>query len=509
MAYFPFMVEISGKKCLVAGGGKIALHKVAILKEFGVKLFVIASRFDAAFEQLECPQGQLFLRQKEFEDVDIEGMDFVVAATDEDTLNLHISELCRSRGIPVNVVDKKEACTFLFPALIQEGDMLVAVSSGGQSPAAVSYLKSKLKNVIPSYYGKLAKTLGELRERVLREVASPEKRKNIFYRLLAYGDAHGGEIPLETVDAMLQAVLEESNRRKCFRIGTRGSALALAQTRQVIAALQERFPDADFEQVIIRTQGDKQLDQPLASFGGSGAFVSELENALQEGKIDLAVHSAKDMPVKLADSLVIAGVLPRADARDVLVFRKGMREKCAVFGTGSPRRQFQIGRLYPDTVCKAIRGNVPTRLQKLRDGECDGLVLAAAGLSRLGLLEEADLEYRFLSYEEMVPAGGQGIIAVQGRKGDDAVRMMQELSDRNTEEELNMERCVLELLNAGCHEALGVISEADGNTLRLKLIWEKNGQTVQMDETAEAGQEEALVNRVVQGCHNDRRKEHG
>jgi len=272
---------------------------------------------------------------------------------------------------------------------------------------------------------------------------------------------------------------------KKVRVGTRGSKLAVEQANLVIAALQKQFPELEAEKVLIRTEGDKNLNKPLPEFGGKGVFITELEDALLHEKIDLAVHSAKDMPTELDKKLVIAGALFREDARDVLVTRKGggLQERSQkpdaagfVIGTGSPRRQLQIKALYPEMVCKGVRGNVTTRLQKLRDREYDGIILAAAGLKRLGLLEEEDLEYQFLSYEEMLPAGGQGIIAIEGRKGDIVSKMVQEISDKNTFAALEAEREVLQRLNAGCHEAVGVFAQHVGKEMQISIVREKEGQ---------------------------------
>lgn len=287
--------------------------------------------------------------------------------------------------------------------------------------------------------------------------------------------------------------------RKKVKIGTRGSHLALAQTDQVIAVLKKCYPDLHMEKVVLHTQGDKILDKPLIEFGGKGMFIAEFEEALTDGRIDLAVHSAKDMPMELADGLVIAGVLPRADARDVLVTRKGLLAepmdskevqlpesrqenvledmgKDTVIGTGSLRRQFQLRALYPDVRCISIRGNVPTRLQKIRDGECDGVILAAAGLGRLGLLEAPDFDYRYFSYEEMVPAAGQGIIAIEGRRDDELIGLMDCISNRNAMLEMETERRILQLLEAGCHEAIGVISKVENKQIAIQIIQEVGGE---------------------------------
>lgn len=286
-----------------------------------------------------------------------------------------------------------------------------------------------------------------------------------------------------------------------IRIGTRGSELALAQTNQVIAAIEKRFPEMEVERVILRTKGDKILDKPLLEFGGKGVFVTEFEEALKEKRIDFAVHSAKDMPMELGDGLVIAGVLPRADARDVLVTRKDVLfSKELVIGTGSLRRQFQLRRIYSQAICKSIRGNVPTRLEKLRHGEYDGVVLAAAGLERLGLLKEEDLEYRFFSYDEMVPAGGQGIIAIEGRKEDVLTKMIQEISSQAAYNELMAERKILRHLNAGCHEAIGTIAQYDKEVVQIHFIQEKKGQITRMNETVRAEDGLELAGRMAERC---------
>lgn len=278
--------------------------------------------------------------------------------------------------------------------------------------------------------------------------------------------------------------------KKQIKIGTRGSSLALAQTNEVAAALQARFPDVETETVILQTRGDRILDRPLTDFGDKGVFTAEFEDMVGNGKIDLAVHSAKDMPMELGTGLMVAGVMPRADARDVLVTRKGSGCLLAV-GTGSPRRQSQLRRLFSQAVCRGIRGNVATRLSKLRNGEYDGLILAAAGLERLGLLREEDLEYRFFSFDEMVPAGGQGIIAVEGRREDEISNMVRAISDSRSYYELEIERKVLGLLDAGCQEAVGVVAQCGKDSVRIRLIREVNGRIFKMDETAgfpEAGE---------------------
>lgn len=261
-----------------------------------------------------------------------------------------------------------------------------------------------------------------------------------------------------------------------IRIGTRGSALALVQTGLVEQALRLQNPEIEIKRVVLQTEADRHKKKPIAEFGGDGVFVKELERALLAGEIDLAVHSAKDMPAKTCDGLCIAGVLKREDVRDVLVYRRELGESIdnisgrMMIGTGSPRRQCQLKALYPDFFCVGIRGNVPTRLDKLRRGEYDGVILAAAGLRRLGLMEQEDFCYHLFSEGEMLPAGGQAIIAIEGRVGDEVISLIQAISDESAFLELVIEQQVLRRLNAGCHEPIAVLAHVGGDEISLSAV---------------------------------------
>lgn len=280
-----------------------------------------------------------------------------------------------------------------------------------------------------------------------------------------------------------------------IKIGTRKSALAMAQTQLVIDRIQEVYPHIQCEIVPIVTKGDKILDKPLLSFGGKGVFVSEFEEALQEGRIDLAIHSAKDMPMDLADGLIIAAVLERADVRDVLIRRKDCCDVVNIVGTSSLRRKTQIEQRYPVT-CKDIRGNVGTRLEKLDRGEYDAIVLAAAGIHRLQLsMTSYELEY--LEVDTMIPAGGQAIIAIEGREGDEISHLLATISDETTMHCLETERYILRLLEAGCHGAVGVYSKIRGD--RIQIVLTSNGidrYTIEGSVDQRLDLAKSLVNRI-------------
>jgi hydroxymethylbilane synthase len=272
---------------------------------------------------------------------------------------------------------------------------------------------------------------------------------------------------------------------RSWKLGTRGSALALTQARLVAAALARVHPDVAIEIVTITTKGDVRTDVPLAAIGGSGLFATELENALRAGEIDFAVHSAKDLPSTLAPDMALAAFLEREDPRDVVVSRGGVPLRDlphgARVGTSSPRRACQLRAARPDLTLLDIRGNVDTRLRKLESGDYDAIVLAAAGLRRLGLIDRAT---EHLAPADMLPQVGQGAIAVEVRADDAETRaLVATLDHAPTRAAVTAERAFLARLGAGCaaptaaHATLhddgtltveGMIGAADGHALRLR-----------------------------------------
>lgn len=275
---------------------------------------------------------------------------------------------------------------------------------------------------------------------------------------------------------------ESGGQKKTVKVGTRGSKLALAQTELVIKALNERFPQIDFQMVTMSTRGDRDTSRALLEFGGKAVFVEEFEEAILKGDIDIAVHSAKDMPMEIMEGLTISGTLPRACPQDVFIYKSGRsfdRNDSFVVGTSSLRRQYQIRDMYPNAVCKNLRGNVGTRIQKLEVGEYDAIILAAAGLERLGIIDGSagclevqkdKLTFRYLSTESMLPAACQGIIAIETRNSGEVYDMVRAINDTEVYTQLTCERAVLSRLNAGCHEPIGVYSELHGDHVKLSLM---------------------------------------
>ena len=254
-----------------------------------------------------------------------------------------------------------------------------------------------------------------------------------------------------------------------IKIGTRKSKLALIQSQLVSNALNNTFNDIETEFVHITTKGDIILDRPLEKMGGKGVFISEIESALISKEIDIAVHSAKDLPTDICSGTVISAVLRRASPADVIVTRHGntLPEKC-VIGTSSTRRAEGIRKLYPLAKTADIRGNVDTRLNKLADGLYDGIILAEAGLSRLGALSDSRFDFRRIDTDILVPAPCQGIIAVQTRS-DQCANLLSGINEIDTYRCFETERYILELLDSGCSSPTGAVSCIKGDIITLTV----------------------------------------
>ena len=279
-----------------------------------------------------------------------------------------------------------------------------------------------------------------------------------------------------------------------LRIGTRRSRLALAQAEEVAAAL--RRDGHEVELVPMTTSGDRGAEPSTDTAGLKGLFVAEIVRALQAGEVDLAVHSAKDLPAKDEDGLIIAAVPERVSALDVLVTREGELVPGARVGTSSVRRQAQLFRWRPDVLLKDLRGNVDTRLRRLADGEVEALVLAAAGLLRLGVVPE---HAEPMSLTEMVPAPGQGCLAVQAREDDAAtVAALTALDHGPSHDALTAERTLMRALGGGCALPLGAFSERTAQRMRMVAIvlTPDGGRTARAEVEATTPEEVAELARL-------------
>ncbi len=275
-----------------------------------------------------------------------------------------------------------------------------------------------------------------------------------------------------------------------IRVGARDSELAVRQAKLVMAAINRHHPDLRLELVTMKTTGDKILDKTLDAIGGKGLFVKELDEALLAGRVDICVHSYKDLPAPAHPDLPVLAVSPREDPRDVLILPKGTSEldRQKPLGSASLRRKIQLAGLYPDMVCEPVRGNIQTRLRKLDAGDYSGLLLAAAGINRLGLAERVS---RVFSVTQMLPAACQGILAVQGRAGEN-YDYLREINDPDAWDAALAERAFIEALEGGCSAPTAAYAQVSGELINLTGFY--------------VGDNSVMVRRSLEGKRSDAAK---
>ena len=376
----------------------------------------------------------------------------------------------RKHGALVSDTSDAERGDFITPAVHRSGKLTVTVDSAGLSPSFTTRIRDELAVQFDARYARAAATLGALRERVLAVV--PIERRAAVMR-------HFAERDIDDLAAMPAGAVEHEVERAVDTLGgvkpsdlstlvcaTRASALAMWQTRSVMAQLAAGgIPSTVLS---ITTRGDAVLDRSIAAVG-ENVFVKELETALREKRADYAVHSCKDLPSSLPDDMTFAAIAQREDPRDAFCSdRYATLEDLppgARMGTSSPRRRALLRALRPDLVFEDIRGNVDTRLRKLRDGEYDAIVLASAGLKRLGLAATYTVPF---ALDVLVPAVAQGALAIEMRAGDPrTARIHGLLNDRHTELAVRAERAFLRTTRGGCQAPVGAHAVFDGEFLTI------------------------------------------
>ena len=270
-----------------------------------------------------------------------------------------------------------------------------------------------------------------------------------------------------------------------IKIGTRGSKLAMTQANYAAGCLKQIAPEISTEICVIKTTGDIMQDVSLLKIGGRGVFVKEIEDALASGAIDLAVHSMKDVPTENPEGLKFAAILPREDARDILVSRGNRKiefmPRGAKIGTGSMRRASQIFAIMPDITIVPLRGNLDTRLKKIETENLAGVILAAAGMKRMGFAEKIT---QYLPIETMLPAVGQGALGLEIRDNDEPLKnILAKLNHEPTQKEVTAERAYLRALGGGCRLPIAAFAKIDGGQLSLEgLVAAPQGANIIRDK---------------------------
>ena len=446
--YFPMFIDLSDKNIVVVGGGNIATRRVKTLLSFTRNIRVIAPK--VTMEMMELGKaGYVELITRPVKRTDFAMAYMVIAATNDRKLNDEIHRICRQEGVYVNVASDREQCDFYFPGIYMEEGLVVGITASGLDHKKARRIREEIQNAL---------------ERVMTEVI----------------------------------------------IGSRESKLAVLQSEMVKSYIEQknREENAGSEITVniltMKTTGDIILDRTLDKVGGKGLFVKELDRALLDGKSNLSVHSLKDMPMEVPKELPLLAFSKREDPRDVLVLPEGVAEldPDKPLGCSSLRRTLQLEKLYPEMEVKSIRGNLQTRLRKLDEGEYSGLILAAAGLKRLGLESRIS---RYFTPDEMIPSAGQGILAVQGRKGED-YGYLDGYCDRDAWLAGTAERAYVKYLDGGCSSPVAAFAEVDGDEIFIRGLYysEATGKwlTGQIRGAAEDGEKlgTALAKQLKSDC---------
>jgi len=467
---YPVALSIRGRRAVVVGGGVVAERKARGLLEAGADVLIVAPDVVASLATLTA-DGSVAWRARRYERGDLDGALLAFAATDDATTNASVAADARAAGILVNDASDRGRGDFATPAVHRAGDLTVAVDSGGLAPSFAKRVRDELAVAFDARYARAARTLAALRERVLA-VVPPERRADVM--------RHFGDRDVDELAAMAPGAVEHEVERavdtlagvvpraeRALVCATRGSALATVQAKAVMAALAASGRASVV--LAVTTRGDAMQDRAIAAIGTDNVFVTELEIALRDGRADYAVHSAKDLPSALADDMTIAAITAREDARDAFC-----SERYATFdalpagarvGTSSPRRRAQLRALRADLVYDDVRGNVDTRLRKLRDGEYDAIVLACAGLNRLGARARYTVPF---PADALTPAVGQGALAIETRADHPAIRdLAAVLGDGATTLAVRAERAFLRELRGGCGAPIGAHATWSHGRLRI------------------------------------------
>jgi hydroxymethylbilane synthase len=440
------------RRAVIIGGGNVAARKAQALALAGFPIFVVADRIGGRLRAILAENDGAYV-QRGFEPDDLRDAALVVVATDDAALNARVVAEARAAHALVCDATHPDRGDFTMNATRRLGDLTISVDSAGNAPAFARRIARELAQALGTPYADAVRTLAEMRTYV-KETFPQAERAPILGAL--------AERPVAELAAPPRRVV----------CATRRSALAMIQSRAVAARLAERVIVTTL--LGITTTGDRDRTTPIELLGDTNVFVKELENALREHRADYAVHSCKDLAGTLSEDMRIAAISRRADARDAFCSERYASFDAlppgAVVGTSSPRRRAQLSAQRPDLRYEPLRGNVDTRLQKLASGQYDAIVLAMAGLERLGARAAHVVPF---PVDVLVPAAGQGALAVETRADDDRLleALRDAVNDAQTELCVTCEREALRAMRAGCSAPLGVHAYVDGETMVAQAVY--------------------------------------
>lgn len=444
---FPIALRANERRAVIVGGGSVARRKARSLLAAGFHILVVAPRIHEDL-RARASASDVALLERPYEPADVHDAALAIAATGDDAIDARVVADARALGILVCDASAPERGDFTMLATLRLGDLTIAIESGGASPTFSLRMLREIEAHFGPSYAAAARTLARMRKHI-RATLPKEWRPDVM-RVLS-------ELPVD--------VLANMNITKVV-CASRASALATTQARTIAALVARRGIATEILEVT--TAGDRDRERPLHALGETNVFVTELEAALRERRADYAVHSCKDLPSELTADMTIAAISVREDPRDAFCSERYERFEelppGAVVGTSSLRRRYQLESLRPDLRYVDVRGNVDTRLRKLRDGAYDAIVLAMAGLNRLRTRSTHVVAF---SIEHLVPAAAQGALAVEVRAGEAALahELHAAVNDAAAERCVRLERAALRALRAGCSAPIGIHAREHGGRI--------------------------------------------
>jgi hydroxymethylbilane synthase len=444
----PISLRPNGRRAVIVGGGNVAARKAESLVSAGFPVFVVAERIGERLRCIVADNGGA-CEQRAYETRDVADAAIVVAATDDSELNARIVTDARSAHALACDAMQPERGDFTMPATRRIGELTIGVDSGGAAPAFSRRVAAELAGTLDGSYADALRTLAQMRAYVMETFPPPERGP--ILRALAQRPV--AELAAGAIPAIC---------------ATRRSELAMVQSRDVAASLAARAVATTL--LGVTTTGDRDRHTLIERLGDTNVFVKELEQTLRERRADYAVHSCKDLAGVLPDDMRIVAVSAREDPRDAFCSERYETLEAlpsgAIVGTSSPRRRAQLASLRSDLRYESLRGNVDTRLRKLRDGEYDAIVIAMAGMNRLGMRSKHVVPF---AVDRVVPAVGQGTLAVETRADDDRFEalLLDTVNDRAAQLCVSCERAALRTLRAGCSAPLGIHAQLAGETMHV------------------------------------------
>ncbi|MEO6913956.1 MAG: hydroxymethylbilane synthase [Candidatus Baltobacteraceae bacterium] len=471
----PINLHFDGRLALIVGGGSVAYRKAAALAQAGARLRVVSPAF--------VPELQEFLTLRDdeshrrvYETADLDRVALAIAATDDDAVNRQVVEDARAQSVLCcDAVDPQRG-DFSMPAVVRFDTLTFGIDTGAAAPAFSKRIAEELREHFGDGYGPAARTLGGMRDYV-KTVLPPAERSAVLRVLAAMpvqmlAKLNPGDAEHE-VDTMIERLrgTEPVPSTTAAICASRASALAMTQSRIVAAKLARSGIASTI--LNITTTGDRIVDRPLAAIGAESLFVKELELALRDRRADYAVHSCKDLPSELSADMQLVAISTREDPRDAFCSERytdfWTLPAGARVGTSSLRRRAQLSGLRSDLIYDDIRGNVDTRLHKLRDGKYDAIVLAMAGLLRLGVRATNTVAF---STDQLIPAVAQGALAVEMRVEESSLTqtLREAINDSASELAVICERTALRELRGGCQAPIGIHAHFEDDILYVRGI---------------------------------------